>query len=53
MGDVGGYGIADYLPRGPVGGSSAIPYPPKSPMQKFHLYLYLVLKKNGKKFQTG
>ena len=50
MGDLGGYGIADQPPagphfrpralralgrnRGPLGGWSAIPYPPTSPMQK-------------------
>ena len=33
--------------RGPAGGSSAIPYPPKSPMQKLHLYLALDWQKNS------
>ena len=57
MGDVGGYGIADQPPKGPLfrprarrargrkwgpaGGWSAIPYPPKSPMQKLHLFIVL------------
>ena len=58
LGDAGGYGIADQPPKGPHfrprargrkwgpgEGWCAIPYPPKSPRQKFHFIISIFPKK--------